>query len=804
MIEWLANISIDRILGRGPRRVKAPPTEATGDRGVSPGDSTLFGTYFTDMDRCKTGRAFRFFLLVYIIILAYPFHIYPLTTGVDSSWIFALNHLANSDLLFGKDVIFTSGPLGFLNWPQQIGGNASIALICHLSAWLLFAALLFYGAIKRLFSLDQLFLFAIVMIPFERMTFDYFVGFLILLLLSFSLYLKNWFPCFFLALLLTTALFFMKFTSGLFALPAVVALSFFQLLTDRNRGLLQLGLSLILIPLLFTGAYLLYNPSLADMLTYLRGSFEIASGYSVGMSDSGRWYEIYFALIFAISYLFVSSRLYRSEQPSFWLSLAFLPALFLAFKHGFVRQDGHVTIFFIAALFILGLLFLFSDLRKAKMKEMNYIFPVLVIICFFVYQQHRHSFLIDRIFPIAGIKKIVRTFDLGTPDKASSLEKVKLPEDILAQIGRSKAGIFPYEISYVAANNLDYSPLPVIQSFCALTSYLDDLNADFLSGAKAPPYLLMGFSGVDGRHCLIDVPSTWLSIYKWYEPSLSSESALLLEKKQVPRFERLEPVAAAEYRKTARVQLPECTEPLLVKISMNLTLTGKLSKTLYKILPVEMALTDDMARTSVFRVVPDTLQDGIFLNYLPLNLHETDLLLNGTAATKFCSFELLGEGLKMYQDKMSVQFIKVPGVKISHPLEDVSFPEGIQKRSPQKTQFGIDSISQRHPKKNAAKIVIRGERLFRMTGWAVDDEAQDAGEGVWVDIDGKSYPAVRCSSPDVATRLNKPAYENAGFTFSAFTSSFAPGSHRLSLKLLAKNRTYYYQTEPLVLEIPDK
>jgi hypothetical protein len=643
------------------------------------------------------------------------------------------------------------------------------------------------------------------MIPFGRITFDYFIGFLILLLLCFSLYLRNWLPCFLLAVLLTPALFFMKFTSGLFALPAILALSTFEVFTHRNRGLLQLGLSLILIPLLFTGAYLLYNPSFTDMLAYLRGSFELSSGYSVGMSTSvpGRWYEIYFAFVFVTAYLFVSIKLYRSGQPSFWLSLAFLPSLFLAFKHGFVRQDGHVTIFFIAALFITALLLLFSDLRKAKMKEMKYIFPVLVILCFFVYQQRYHSFLLDRIFPVASIKRIIQTFDLRTQGKAFHLEKDKLPEDILTEIGRDKVGIFPWEISYVAANNLDYSPLPVIQSYCAFTSCLDNLNAGFLSGSKGPPYLLMGFEDIDGRHCLIDVPSTWLSIYKWYEPCLTSESVLLLKKREVPLFERLEPAGAVEYRKTESVRFPESEGPLLVKISVDLTLTGKLVKTLYKILPVEMALTDDAGRVSIFRVMPDTLRNGIFLNYLPLDLHETGLLLNGTAARKFCCFELLGEGLKMYRDKISVQFVKVPGIIINHPFEELSFPESIQ-RSPRKSQFGIDSINQRHAKKNVTKLVITSERLIRIRGWAVDDEEEDAGESVWVDIDGKSYPAERCPSPVVATRFNKPAYENAGFTFNMFVSSLSPGSHHLSFKLLAKNRTYYYQTEPLALEIPNK
>jgi hypothetical protein len=792
---------IGRILAAVRHWVGPPPAgEAAGGLAASGGPG-YFGTYFSDIDQRRTGRNLKVFLLAYIIVGAYPFHTVPVQSGLDASWVFALNYLVNSNLFFGRDAISTCGPLGFLIWPQLIGNNASIALICHLGAWLLFAAALIFGAVKRLFSLDQLILFAIVMIICGAFSFDYFVSFLVLFLFYFSLLRRNWFPFFFLAVLLTPALFLMKLTSGLLVLPAIVLLSSTQILTNKKRGLLQLGRSLVLPPLLFVCAYLLYHNSFADMLMYLRGTFEITSGYSVSMSLTGAWYEIYFAMIYFVAYVYVVLHLYRSGQPSFWHSIAFIPSLFLAFKHGFVRQDAHVLTFFTIATSIFGLLLLFSDLKKAKMKEMTYIFPVLIFIYFFVFQQHLHTVPLDRILPISAIKRIHSTLSPGSIGKHPSLEKEVLPQDIRTEIGGNKVGIFPSEISYVAANNLDYSPLPVLESYCAHNTYLDSICADFLDGRKAPPYLLMGFYGVDGRHCLIDVPFTWLSIYKWYAPCLSAGPVLLLKKNEAPRFETLEPAGAAELRKTERVALAEYGGPLLVKITLDLTPTGNLVKVLYKILPVEMALTDDTGQVRIFRVVPDTLKDGVLLNYLPLDLNETGLLLNGVAVRRICSFELLGEGLKMYRDKMSVEFIKIPGIQISRSFKDLSFPEGVE-RSTGKTQFGIDTINQKPPRKSLSKIVITDQRFIRMTGWAVDDEAQDAGEGVWADIDGKSYPADRRPSPDVADKLHNPAYENAGFSVDIPVSSLSKGTHCLSVKLLAKNRQYYYQFRPIVLETP--
>ncbi len=463
-----------------------------------------FGTCFSAIEERKSGQIFRVFLLVCIIVNAFDFHIIPPALGSDPSWVFALNHIVSSDLLFGKDVVSTCGPLGFLIGPQSIGSNAAIALTCHLGIWFIFSVMLCFGAVKRLFSLDQLLLLSIAMVLCGGMGFDYSMGFLILFLLCFSLILRTWLPCFLLAVLLTPALFFLKFTSAFLVFPAILLLSFTQIMSNRNRGLLQLSLSLILIPLLFAGGYLLYNPSLTDMVAYLRGSFEISSGYSASMSLPGKWYQIYLALIFIAVYIYVGIQLYRTKQQSFWISVALIPALCLAFKHGFVRQDGHVSAFFNISLFLFTLTLLFSDLRTKYFRSLNYIYPIVIVMCFFVYQQCFHTILINRIFPIAPIKNIINLVTQSNVIGTDLLKYDILPETFRAEIGRNRISIFPSEISYVAANNLLYSPLPVILAYCAYTSHLDNLSAAFISGTKAPLYLLAGFGSIDGRHCLVE------------------------------------------------------------------------------------------------------------------------------------------------------------------------------------------------------------------------------------------------------------------------------------------------------------
>ena len=117
-------------------------------------------------------------------------------------------------------------------------------------------------------------------------------------------------------------------------------------------------------------------------------------------------------------------------------------------------------------------------------------------------------------------------------------------------------------------------------------------------------------------------------------------------------------------------------------------------------------------------------------------------------------------------------------------------------------KFHIDSIDPK-PDKKSKKIVVKDQRFISISGWAVDDQAKDAGAGVWVDIDGISYPAVRIQRHGIADQFDKPAYEYSGFIAGIRVSSLPPGSHELSFKILSKDKTCYYQTESMVLEIPN-
>ena len=51
----------------------------------------------------------------------------PLSATLDRSWLSEINRLAGSPYAFGRDVVFTYGPLGYLFAPADVGAHLALA-----------------------------------------------------------------------------------------------------------------------------------------------------------------------------------------------------------------------------------------------------------------------------------------------------------------------------------------------------------------------------------------------------------------------------------------------------------------------------------------------------------------------------------------------------------------------------------------------------------------------------------------------------------------------------------------------------
>ncbi|MGF7210515.1 hypothetical protein GGE65_005122 [Skermanella aerolata] len=59
------------------------------------------------------GALLRIVLLVTLVILCVPWSPWMPSAGLDPSWVFVLHHAFAEGWQWGKDIVFTFGPLGF-------------------------------------------------------------------------------------------------------------------------------------------------------------------------------------------------------------------------------------------------------------------------------------------------------------------------------------------------------------------------------------------------------------------------------------------------------------------------------------------------------------------------------------------------------------------------------------------------------------------------------------------------------------------------------------------------------------------
>lgn len=737
-------------------------------------------------------------LLIGIAVHTFNVEYRPITGGLDPSWQYIINYAAQKRLEF----IFTSGPLGFINYPLNIGSNLEIAILVRLLFWICFSGFFSYLVLQNYFPLENVAMFVCLLaLGSSSLSFDYSICFVVLFLLAFTFFSKRWRLCYVLVIGLSALLGLMKLSAVLLAISSCAVGICITWFLDKTKALQAALFTVLGIPLLFSTFYLLYDPSFSRIFVYLRRAYDISSGYNVAMSMTGRPIALWLALGIALAYLLLMLLLRRNGEKSFFLAITFIPALFFAFKHGFVRQDGHETIFFAVSPLILGLIWLFTDLRKPTKWGVVLLIPAVIPHLFVSGYTTSLSSLVglDKFRIMRELISYKKTKEALNAESREFLHLYTLPQDWLQLIGDRAISIFPWETAYAPANNLNYKPFPVIQAYSAYTAPLDAVNASFLENPEtAPDFILVEWLAINGRHVLMDVPAMWLSLYKWYDVERQKPPPFpfsLLKRRKMPRFHDFELIEGREYTLGDFIEIPVTDYPVVLKLSMNLNVFGSFSKILFRVPEVTMDIVGT-AGHRVYRIVPDTLVNGLFVNFLPISLRDVYFLTNEHQTTsKIYGIDLSGEGLPLYKKTLHVEFYKIPGIHICElPPPDLSalLPETSS------TELNLESIRRYKPKQSAA---IQGSppSFFIFSGWAVDSHARNTAGGVYLEIDNKLYwTYYGFPRNDVATHFNTPAYLASGFQLGILESAIGKGQHTLSLKVLTTDRKAYYRSEESV------
>jgi hypothetical protein len=271
-------------------------------------------------------------LFVYLGLVLCPIQYFAITERfVDDTWLFALNYAAAHHLALGRDIVWTSGPLGYLAAPMDIGNNVAQGLAFQAALWVLLLAILWDLFFRGRFPLRNLAFFSICLGLSGFMYYQppinqlgagdlLFVGALILLV---HFRLRGGYGRYVTALVMLGLVPLIKFVGVMLGATVVAGLIVDLIMQGRSSARREALLAAALPGLVAGAGFWLTLGSFHTLALYLKGSLELSRGYNLAMALLGRQvellagFEVLVLLAAALVLLAIRDR-WRSTGKRFW------------------------------------------------------------------------------------------------------------------------------------------------------------------------------------------------------------------------------------------------------------------------------------------------------------------------------------------------------------------------------------------------------------------------------------------------------------------------------------------------------
>lgn len=725
--------------------------------------------------------------------LTFPGDYSATSPGLDPSWMWGINYFSQIGARFGRDVIFTYGPLGYLLHPLPVGSHVGQGVALRLLVSLVMFGCLLATTLRRGSVASGFFFLG---------------GYLILM--SFWLAFDDQMlaaSAFMLAVgiakrraavlaaptVFCGALIFMKFGSGLSAGVLVLVTAgvwWLRWRTPRGPAVLfaTYGMTILVLGLVFLGSY-------ASLLSFLRLSFQIAHGYNDAMSTDGPRLTVIGGLVVLVIFSAVTLVMSRRHAPSANVLLLLILPVFLSFKHSFVRQDwGHEP--FVFGLALSGLILAIAFAVQSGERWALIFSAVAVLVTFQLTEDPRavkgrlETFK-SVITGASGMARLESLLHLSETvarlqsTAANALEESdKLPSDWRERIGSETVLVIPAEIALCAANGLRCQPYPTMQMYSTYTQELDRWAANEIR-RSAPRYVIAEISAIDGRNMVWDCPETWQALTTSWEVAGwdSGRPRLLLKQRSEPVH--VNETSLAQVRARVGDWIPVPSTPGLVRLSLETRerWSGRLRRLFFRSEPVLLQLRFGNAGLASFRLVLDTARSGILLTPVVTNLRRFDELFAWTNGERIRAVRLLGPGTRWLQPEVGVTW------KVLQPvlptLDEAAAPPNL---SADPAFVAIDAVNGESTVGRTQPILTDQKMDLTVSGWAVDKEGGGIAGTVYLRIDDGAleveaeYGGDRA---DVARYFSQPNYRFIGFNGTIEGAMLERGPHKLRIRIVS-------------------
>ncbi len=545
-------------------------------------------------------------LIIFMVIGIFNFP-FPPSPDLDPSWRMALSYFYEKGMQFGPEVNFTYGPLGFLMgktfsgfqfWPL-IAGQLLLALIA--------AVVIAYQASRLTGRTRLIFLIFFLLLG---ITYEDALHMLIIALLGFELLRRGNLPWKHTTALIAVVLSVysqIKFTNLLLAAFVVLLACGYSAWMKRRREALGLGLAFVFA---YLGGWLLLGQHLRNLPAYLAGSWHISDGFLWCMGIPAPFDPLWkgiVLLVLLIGYSVLHVRLNPDKPRAVANTLMLGAFIYLNWKHGYVRADGHIFGFIFCAMLPLSAYPALLDDPPCFRRTHYWVFLGAMLLGLTALENTLPGTM-RGVFGQAQAKvweNIESTVNWSQTRQnyREKLAAARANIDLYLTreiIGHSTVDVVGYEIGVALLNSFNYQPRPVIQSYSTFSPPLDKLNADLYASARAPAYVLSKIQTIDNRLPTMDDAHVLLLLAQRYE-YLRTEKGYGLWRLKPGAFDPASivphPLRTGDLPVNQPLALEDISDrPLWAKIDLQPSLLGRIRSFFYKppqvTLHIEIGLDD--------------------------------------------------------------------------------------------------------------------------------------------------------------------------------------------------------------------
>ena len=545
------------------------------------------------------------------------------TSGLDPSWRHALNEALAQGAIFGRDVVFTFGPLASVYTQNYHPATDAIMVLGSLVHALGLSAAFVLAAGPRRGSL-LLGLPIVIALGIHRDA-----GFIVLpFLLLFGVvrctlppdspgYTRLSVPMVGCIILATVALALAPLVKGSFAATSGLVAGLIAITLVRHRLGLALGFCALCVATVVCTWMLLGQP-LLDLPHFFIAQAPVISGYTTAMSlhGSSRPVVVYWVACAVLMAVFHFGMIRHWGWRGYIVLLALAFTLFVGFKAGFVRQDGHM--------FMAGELLLFVGMLALLVLRMRYA-VIVGLVCGLAWATIGNAvmsvgvpFIKDRLaqtwrVTADGVQTRLHQPQTLPARYEASLAAIRQQVPLPPITG--KADIYPVELSGLLAWGGQWAGRPVFQSYSVYSPELNVLNNDHLNSDSAPDTVLFSFQPIDGRLPALDDSLSLRTLLSRYTAKEVAGSWLVMTRNGRAQSDLVTPGKTQSLQASfgTVIELPRRI-PVWMTVDIRPTMLGKLASTLYKLPRLWIVLTLDDGEVIRHRYIPGIGQSGFIVS----------------------------------------------------------------------------------------------------------------------------------------------------------------------------------------------